>query len=267
MKRLSALIAFLVMVGLAQGQADDLSQKRLENSPRHHEWKTIKTAKGREVKCFVVFPEVDKKKPVVIVIHENKGLTDWVRSVADQVAEAGYVAVAPDLLSGTGPKGGGTEAFPSSDAARNGIYKLNEEQVLNDLDAVFAFAKKMPAGNGKVAVSGFCWGGGKTFQYAAHNPNIAAAFVFYGTAPKEGELQSIKAPVYGFYGGSDFRITGQVPGITKKMKSLEKDYVPVTYDKAGHGFMRSGEGADANAANRAARNSAWQRWRELLGKL
>ncbi len=267
MRHCIAVVAMTVIVS-SLGAQQDPSKKRLENSPRHHEWVKVKTKTGRVVQCFVVFPEVKKAVPVVIVIHENRGLNDWARSAADQVAEAGYVAIAPDLLSGTGPKGGGTEAFPSSDAARTGIYKLSQKQVLSDLDAVFAYAKKMKAGKKKVAVAGFCWGGGQAFTYATHNPKLAAAFVFYGRAPKEdAAYKKIQAPVYGFYGGRDFRITGQVPKVAKTMKKYDKKFEPVTYKGAGHGFMRAGEAKDATPANRQARNAAWKRWRKLLSKL
>lgn len=264
-----SLMALLLAFGpaaalLAQDQA---SLDRLEKSPRHHEWAEIDAGNGRKLKSFVVFPEVDGPRPVVIVIHENRGLQPWVRSVADQVAEAGYVAVAPDLLSHHGPNGGGTDAFASSDAAREGIYKLKADDVTADLKAVVAYAKKIPAGNGKIAVAGFCWGGGQSFRFAANCPDLAASFVFYGPAPEAADLARIGCPVYGFYGGNDFRISGQVPDVEAAMKKDGKKYEPVVYDKAGHGFMRSGEAADAPEADQKARTEGWERWKKLLGNL
>jgi carboxymethylenebutenolidase len=251
--------------GSAFSQSATDPAERLERSPRHHEWVEIDAAGDRKVRTWVVYPEVDRPATVVIVIHENRGLTDWVRSVADQLAEAGYLAVAPDLLSGTAPGGGGTAEYGSEDAARTGIGNLPQEQVTSDLDAVFEYAKKMPAGNKSVSVSGFCWGGGQTFNYATHNPDIAAAFVFYGSAPRdEAAYKKIEAPVYGFYGGNDFRITGQVPEVEKRMSELGKKFEPVVYEGAGHGFMRQGEAPDASSADRKARNEAWQRWKALL---
>jgi carboxymethylenebutenolidase len=187
------------------------------------------------------------------------------------VAEAGFIAVAPDLLSGMAPGGGGTAELGSEDKAVVAIGKLknNQPQVTADLDAVFKFAEEMPAGNKVVAVGGFCWGGGQTFGYATHNPDIAAAFVFYGTAPKnEADYKNIKAPVYGFYGGDDFRITGEVPKVEKRMKALGKNYEPVIYKGAQHAFMRQGEmTADPKNGNREARDKAWDRWKKLLGEL
>src|SRR4051794_36784690 len=102
-------LAFLIVViaGTQFATAQDWAKAKLDKSPRHYEWVDV-TNGSRKVHSFIVYPEVSNKAIAVIVIHENKGLTDWVRSVADQFAAAGYIAIAPDLLSGTGPKGGGT---------------------------------------------------------------------------------------------------------------------------------------------------------------
>lgn len=252
----------------ASAQETDPIKKRLENSPRHHEWVKIKTAAGRTVKGFLVFPEVSRPVPAVVVIHENRGLTDWVRGVADQLAEAGYVALAPDLLSETGPDKGATDSYPSSDAARDGIYKLPPEQVMADLDACVEHLRKLDAVNKTVAVGGFCWGGGQTFNYAVHNPKLAAGFVFYGSAPSKPEdFEKIKGPVYGFYGGNDFRISGAVPKVKEAMEKAGKKYEPVVYEGAGHGFMRSGEEAGGKPADREARDKAWTRLKGLLKEL
>jgi carboxymethylenebutenolidase len=203
----------------------------------------------------------------VVVIHEIFGLTDWVRGVADQLAEAGYIAIAPDLLSGAGPKGGGTDSF-GGEAVRKAIMSLPPNQVTADLDACVDYVSKLPACNGKVAVGGFCWGGGQAFRFATNNKNVKAAFVFYGTGPeKPDEVERIKAPVYGFYGGNDERVNATIPTTTELMKKAGKTYEPVKYDGAGHGFMRAGEAPDANDANKKAREEAWVRWKELLKKL
>lgn len=238
---------------------------RLERSPRHHEWVEVKTPAGRTVRAFVVYPQVDKPAPGVLVIHENRGLTDWVRGVADRLAEAGYIALAPDLLSGAGPDGGGTAAFPSSDAARDAIYKLPDEQVTADLDACFAWLRGLDATTDAVAVAGFCWGGSQSFRYATHNAELKGAFVFYGSAPQDPvELAKIKAPVFGFYGGKDFRITGEVPKVREAMQQAGKRYEPQIYEGAGHAFLRTGADEPADPANRSAAEQAWQRWLEQL---
>jgi carboxymethylenebutenolidase len=188
--------------------------------------------------------------------------------VADQLAEAGYIAIAPDLLSGSAPGGGGTAELGGSDAVRKAIASLPREQVTADLKAVADYVAKLPACNGKVAVGGFCWGGGESFRFATNDKNLKAAFVFYGTGPEQPDaIARINCPVYGFYGGNDARVTSTVVKSAELMKQAGKTYEPVTYQDAGHGFMRAGEAPDANAPNKEAREKAWQRWKELLGKL
>ncbi|TAH35810.1 MAG: dienelactone hydrolase family protein [Planctomycetota bacterium] len=256
---------FLIpLLASLQDPADPV-KTRLESSPRHHEWVDVERGE-RTLRCFVAYPESKDKVAAVLVIHENKGLTDWVRGVADQLAEAGYLAIAPDLLSGAGPKGGNTDGFESVDAATQALYKLDPAQVSADLNAVADAALKIPSCNGKLFVSGFCWGGSQTFDFATRRKGLQGAFVFYGSAPKdENALSTIECPVYGFYGEDDARITAGVPATAESMKKAGKTYDPVVYDGAGHGFLRSGEAADASEANRKAREQAWARWKELLG--
>jgi carboxymethylenebutenolidase len=260
-----SLAAFLAVARFASGQ--EWALQRLEKSPRHHEWVAVKHG-DRTVHAFLAFPETKAKAAAVVVIHENRGLTDWVRGVADQLAEAGLIAIAPDLLSGSAPGGGKTSDFPTSDAAREGISKLSPDQVTADLDAVADYVAKLPSSTGKVAVAGFCWGGAQSFRFATNRRGLAAAFVFYGTAPQDEEaLARIACPVYGFYGGNDARVNATVPATEEATKALGKRYEPVTYEGAGHGFMRSGEEPEATEPNRKARDEGWKRWKELLGKL
>jgi carboxymethylenebutenolidase len=259
--------SFLTLATLAfTASAQEWAKARLEKSPRHLEYIKVKHG-DREVNCFIAYPEVKNKAPVVIVIHEIFGLSDWVRGVTDQLAAAGYIAIAPDLLSGVGPGGGGTAALGGDDGARKAIGSLPADQITADLDAVFQYATNLPAANGKVVVGGFCWGGGQTFRYAANNKNIKAGFVFYGTPPTEDEIARIQCPIYGFYAGNDARVTSTVAKAAEMMKKAGKSYQPVTYDGAGHGFMRAGEAPDANAANKKAHDAGWKRWLGLLKKI
>jgi carboxymethylenebutenolidase len=254
--------AFLVMVIYAPlASAQDWAKAALEKSPRHQEWVTLKHD-GRSVQAFVVYPEVKEKAAAVVVIHEIFGLTDWAREMADELAAAGYIAIAPDLLSGFGPGGGGSSAFASSQDLGKAISGLDPEVVNADLDAAADYVKKLPAANGKIAVAGFCWGGSKSFLFATHRQDLSAAFVFYGTAPEK--LESITAPVYGFYAGNDARVGATVPGTIEGMKKAGKTYDPVTYEGAGHGFMRAGEDPAGTEANKKARADAWKRWLGLL---
>jgi carboxymethylenebutenolidase len=264
---------FLVGIAVAvlatgPASAQDWAKARLDKSPRHQEWVKVKHG-DREVQSFIVFPEVKDKATAVVVIHEIFGLSDWVRSTADQLAEAGYIAIAPDLLSGMGRKGGGTSDFSEGrDGVTKAVSSLPPKQVTEDLNAAADYVGKLPACNGKVVVCGFCWGGRQTFRYATNNPAIKAAFVFYGDGPdKEEDIAHIKCPVYGFYGGNDNRINASIPKSTELMKKADKTYDPVIYEGAGHGFMRAGEAPDANAAKKKARDDAWQRWKELLKKV
>lgn len=248
--------------------AQDWAKQKVDKSPRHQEWVDVKSG-NRTVHSFIVYPEVKNKATAVIVIHEIMGLTDWVRSLTDQLAEAGYIAIAPDLLSGAGPNGGGTSEFADRGAVGQAIGKLPPDQVTADLNAVADFVSKLPAANGKVAVGGFCYGGGQTFRFATNRPSLKAAFVFYGTGPEDPQaIARIKAPVYGFYGGNDARIGATIPKSEELMKSAGKTYEPVTYEGAGHGFMRAGEDpANTNEANKKARDEAWTRWKNILSKL
>ena len=247
----------------------DWAKQRLAKSPRHQEWVKIKNG-SREVNSFVVYPENKNKATAVVVIHEIFGMSDWVQSLTDQLAEAGYVAIAPDLLSGMGPNGGGTSSLDRNGVGQ-AIRDLPPDQITADLNAVADYISKVPASNGKVVVTGYCWGGGQSFRYATNNPNIKAAFVFYGPAPAAADgtpdkaaLAKIKAPVYGFYAGNDARINATLPKTTEAMTELKKAYDPVTYEGAGHGFMRAGEAPDANEANKKARDDAWARWKKIL---
>ena len=264
-KPLLVLIATALCAGIASAQ--DWAKARLEKSPRHLEWVKVKHD-GREVNCFIAYPEVKEKATAVLVIHEIFGLSDWVRGVTDQLAEAGYIAIAPDLLSGVAPGGGGTAELGSVDAVRKAISSLPAEQITADLNAVAAYVTKLPAANGKLAVAGFCWGGGQSFRYATNNKDLKGAFVFYGTGPTDAaDIARITAPVEGFYAGNDARVGATVPASIELMKAAGKAYAPVTYDGAGHGFMRAGEAPDANEGNKKAHDEAWKRFLDALKKI
>ena len=197
MKRLllSALVILAVICG-STAQAQDWAKEQLNKSPRHSEWVDLKHG-DRTVKAFVVYPEVKTKAPAVLVIHEIFGLTDWARNLADELAAAGYIAIAPDLLSAPGKD---TQSYPDQGAAIKAVSALQASQIFPDLDAAADYATKLPACNGSLAVTGYCWGGGWSFKYANHNPHLKAAFVFYGTGPeKADDAAKVACPVYGFY--------------------------------------------------------------------
>ena len=213
----------------------------------------------------MVYPEISEKAKVILVIHENRGLNDWARRFADELSEKGFIVVAPDLLSNTVEGISKTSDFENSDVARTALYNLKPEQVTEDLDVAFDYAKSIPAGTGEISVIGFCWGGSQSFRYATHNSNIEEALVFYGTAPKDKEdLVQIEIPVYGFYGGNDSRVNATILQTEEQMKSVGNFYSYNIYEGGGHGFMRSGEQPEASSENKQAREKAWEDLLEIL---
>ena len=258
------LLALLFVFAACNHVPAEPTGNRLETTPRHDEWVAVESA-GRPLHLYVVYPQSSTKSGAVIVIHENRGLTDWVRTVADKLAENGYIAVAPDMLSGSAPGGGRTKDFPSEDAAREAISKLPREQVLADLAATAGYARSIPSMNGKLAVGGFCWGGSRTWDAANTIDTLTAAYPFYGTGPTTEEgVAGIEAPVYGFYGGDDARVNATIETSKALMDKAGKTFEPVIYPGAGHAFMRLGELPDGTEANRKAHAEAWSRWLALL---
>jgi carboxymethylenebutenolidase len=260
--RVRLITAGLALIAASSLCAQDWARATVDKSPRHREWVTVKHG-NRSVSTFVAYPESSTKTPVILVIHEIFGMTDWVEDVADQFAAAGYIAVAPDLLSGMAPNGGGTKDFPSGGVGP-AIGKLDPDQITADLNAVADYGKKLPASNGKLFVTGFCWGGGQSFRFATNRQDLAAAFVFYGPPPAADAMKRITAPVYGFYAGNDMRIDATIPTAKEEMKAAGKTYDPVVYEGAGHGFMRAGEAPDASEANKKAREESWVRLKKIM---
>ena len=280
-----ALMGWSSVPGSAQGWA----KAALDASPRHGEYVNLTEPSGRKLQAWVVYPQIKDKAPVIVMVHEIFGLSDWAREMADEIAGAGYIVVEPDLLSELGPttsgtaglatppgpastgvpfsaaNPGGTAAFPDQSAVVKAVSSLPDTQVLGDLDAAADFGKHLPAANGTLYVAGFCWGGGKSFLFATHRKDLSAAFVFYGPPPAAAAMKNITAPVYGFYAGNDARISATIPQTVTDMKAAGKFYQPVVYPGAGHGFMRAGQAPDADAANSAARAQAFQRLIHLLG--
>lgn len=297
----------------ALAQDVDWAKANLAKSSRHGEYVTLHELGGRNLQAWVVYPETKGKAPVVVMIHEIFGLSDWAREMADEVAGAGYIVVEPDLLSGLGPTAasgvgagasgtnhaamdmtpgapgsayvtatpGGSSAFPDQGSVVKAVSSLPDPQVLADLDAAADYGKRLPAASGKVFVAGFCWGGTKSFLFATHRHDLAAALVFYGTPPTVEQMQTINAPVYGFYAENDARVTSTVEQTTADMKHLGKTYEPIVYAGAGHGFMRTGERPESvtapliaegkldpklNTANHAARQAAFGRMVQILGR-
>jgi carboxymethylenebutenolidase len=234
--------------------------RALKESSRHGEWVDITLKDGTPLNTWVVFPERPTKTGVVLVIHDIGGMRDWPRALGDQLAQDGFIAIVPDFLSGKGPNGGGSASLGGG--VGQAIRTLTPEDVVDRLNAAMEYGRKLPSSNGKTAVIGFCWGGARSFAYAAAQPALNASVVYYGeapgsasTEPVDTEIARIKAPVIGFYGGNDARINATVPWTTETMKKLGKSYETHTFEGAGHGFL--GNQAGAGGANLKASEQAW----------
>jgi len=236
---------------------EDSAKAALDASPRHGEWVDVPMAGGPPLRAWIVYPERKDKAGVVIVIQEIFGLTDWIRAVADQLARDGFIAIAPDLLTGKGPNNGNTEAFASRDDVVKAVRGLDPAAVRTQLDAVRQYGMKLPASNAKTGTVGFCWGGGVSFRYAGEQPGLNAAVVYYGTSPEADVLQKIKAPVLGLYGGDDARVNATIGPAEAALKAQGTRYEHHEYDGAGHGFLRAQNGREN--ANRKATEQAWPR--------
>jgi carboxymethylenebutenolidase len=268
MKPIALLLAALTLVPATFARAADAlppeesqAKQRLNTSPRHGEWAEIAVpGSDKKMKAWVVFPERKDKAPVVIVIQEIFGLSDWIRSVADQLAADGFIAIAPDLLSG--PGGAGTDALGDRDAVTKAVRGLKDDVVTQMLNATRDYGKALPASNGKTGTVGFCWGGGTSFRYATEQPELNAAVVYYGTSPNAAALEKLKCPVLGNYGGNDNRVNATIKPAEDKLKQLGKSYSPNIYEGAGHGFLRQQNGQ--NGANKKAAEEAWPKTIKFL---
>ncbi len=241
------------------------AKRRLNETSRHGELVDVAYGEGRApIRTWVMYPERKTKAPVVIVIHEIFGLSDWIRGVADELAAAGFVAVAPDLISGLGPNGGGTESVPDRDGVVQLVRGLSADETHARIAAVRDWALKLPASNGRFGTVGYCWGGARSFEQAATSPAPGACVVYYGTTPDSATLLRVSAPVQGHYGGDDARVNATIPAAKAALGAKKGAYEAFVYDGAGHGFLRQQDGRDG--ANRKATEAAWPRTIAFLKK-
>jgi len=226
---------------------------RLASSPRHGEWVTIRTGEGDSLRAWVVYPQRSTKAPVVLVIHEIFGLSSWIRSVADQLAADGFIAIAPNLLTMKNlPAGPDSVVAP---AARAVIGTLDPAWVQRQLSAAAQYGMSLPAAEKRYGIVGFCWGGATSFAHAVNAPDLGASVVYYGTSPKTADLGSVRAPVLGLYGGNDNRVNATIAPADSALRAAGRTYLPTIYPGAGHGFLRQQTGMDG--ANMAATSAAW----------
>jgi carboxymethylenebutenolidase len=242
------------------------AKAQLSSSPRHGEWVDIKASNGGvPVKSFVVYPERKDKAPVVIVIQEIFGLTDWIRGVADQLAKEGFIAIAPDFMSGLGPNGGGSPELGEQGSTQV-IGKLTPDDRVRILNDVRAYATTIPSANGKLATIGFCWGGGTSFLYALKQPALNAAVSYYGPMPDDLDYSNAKAPILGLYGGLDNRVNSGIDKAKTELAKRNVVYDPHIFEGAGHGFLRGQGGNPNQPGNMKATEQAWSLTLEFLRK-
>jgi len=236
--------------------SEQTAKAALESSPRHGEFVDVRALDGgTPIRTWVVYPERKDKAGVVILIHEIYGLSDWLRGVADAFAAAGFIAVAPDLISGLGPGGGGTDSCATRDDVVKLVRSVTPQMAEARLDAVRAYAVTLPSTNGRVATVGFCWGGGRSFEFAASDAPPDGAVVYYGVSPDSAAIPRVGAPVLGLYGGDDARVDATVGPAKAALDKLGRRYDVNTFEGAGHGFLRAQE--DRNGANLRATEKAW----------
>tara|TARA_B110000438_G_scaffold168402_1_gene160987 strand:+ start:746 stop:1588 length:843 start_codon:yes stop_codon:yes gene_type:complete len=256
---MSLAFALLLVVGTSSIIAQTIpadeegAVARLDGSPRHGEWVAYDAGDGDMVRAWVTYPERSGPAPVVVVIHEIYGLTDWIRGVADQLSRDGFIAVAPDLLDGHGPNGGGSDSMDRQEVVAT-IRTLDRTDVNRRLKAAAEFGTGLPSATDRVGVVGYCWGGSSSFLFAVDDAGLDAAVVYYGSSPEMG-FESISAPVLGLYGGNDERVNSTINRAEVAMSRMNKTFTPNIFESAGHGFLRNQTGQDG--ANMRATKEAW----------
>ena len=238
--------------GLPAGAAD--ARARVEKSPRHGEWAMVRTPSGDSVRAWVVYPERSPKAPVVLVVHEIFGISPWIRAVTDQLAAEGFIAIAPDLLTGKGV--GGTADSADATAAVAAVRQLQQAEVQSRLLAVANYGMGLPAAEKRYGIVGFCWGGSTVFAHAAAAPGLGAGVAYYGGVnTAQVDLTKAKAAVLGLYGENDARVNATLPAADSALKKAGVPWESAVYPGAGHGFLRQQDGQ--NGANLAATQKAW----------
>ncbi|MCF8478974.1 MAG: dienelactone hydrolase family protein [Rhodospirillum sp.] len=218
---------------------------------------TIDTINGG-LRAYLAKPKSETAPmPVVIVVHENRGLNPHIEDVARRLALAGYVAIAPDFLS---PLGGTPANDP--DRARDMIGQLAPDTTLLNAASAVGFAKSMAGSNGKVGAVGFCWGGGLVNRMAVAAPDLDAAVVYYGRQPDVGDVVTIRAALLFHYAGLDERIGAGKAAYEEALKNAGKPFTSHVYDGVNHAFNN-----DTAAAryDKAAAELAWTRTLDFLG--
>jgi carboxymethylenebutenolidase len=207
------------------------------------------------VRAWVVYPEHRENAPVVVAVHDNRGMSNWIRAVADQLAADGFIAIAPDMLSMLPvPRQPDGESDP--DSVRAVIGRVDQATRDRYIQAFGEWGTRLPGASDRYGIVGFCWGGSTVFAHAvAAPPSLGAVVVYYGGSPAPEQLSSVRAPILGLYGEDDARVNATVPQAKAALDAAGRTFETHTFAGAGHGFTRSQEARDG--ANRAAVEQAW----------
>jgi carboxymethylenebutenolidase len=212
------------------------SASTVAHTSLRHEWVDIPMGTGK-LHTWIEYPTGEAKAPLLLLMHYDAGLDDLQRAVADQLATDGFIAVAPDLLSGLGPKGGHYDSFPYPDEALRTLAGMKPAEARRRFKIAFEYGMKLPRANGKGASLGCGVGGTNSFRFAAEAPNLSAAVVFYGMPPDPADVAKVHAPVLGLYGGDDPAVVATIEPTTALMNKLGKSYQYHIYPGATHFFM------------------------------
>jgi carboxymethylenebutenolidase len=213
-----------------------------------------------DVLAYLAKPKGEKKRPAVIVIHENRGLQPHIKDVTRRMALEGFLAIAPDALSPFG----GTPA--DLDKVGPLFQKLDSAATKKNFIAAVQYLKTNPLTTGKVGCTGFCWGGTMTNQVAVNSPDLLAAVPYYGSQPVAEDVPKIKASLLIHYAGNDQRINAGIPAFEEALKKASIEYKIYIYEGAGHAFNND---SNPDRYNKEAAELAWQRtiafFKEKLG--
>lgn len=189
-------------------------------------------AGGTEISGYLARPESGAAGPAVLVCHENRGLTPHIQDVARRFAKAGYAALALDLLS----REGGT-ASVDSDAVSGALTSAGTARHVGDFAAAFEYLQSQDfVDSGRIAMNGYCFGGGITWQAATELPGLKATAAFYGPAPDLSKVPAIKAAALGVYAELDQRITGALPGLRDALAATTVTHELTVYPGVNHAF-------------------------------
>lgn len=203
-----------------------------------------------KLRGYLVKPaKVQGKLPVVLVVHENRGLNPHIEDIARRLALDNFIAFAPDALF---PLGG----YPGDeDKARELFATLDQNKTREDFVTAYQYLKALPDGNGRVGVTGFCYGGGIANFLATRIPDLAAAVPFYGSQPATADVAKIRAPLLIHYAGVDDRINAGWPAYEAALKQAGVRYEAHTYPNVQHGFNND----TTPRYDQAAAKLAWSR--------